>query len=313
MTSSASDYRGQSPGNPNISWPISRPTDSSSSPEPTSSPNNNNADTNNTWHPRRIRLQEPSPPTPPPSLDRSNYPNGPKSLSGISLRAFLLGTTLGLTLSLTAVILTTTTTTTTAHPLWRAPFFLAALSAFHFLEYWVTAEYNTHYASISAFLLSSNGWAYNLAHSSAILECLLSHTLWPTLFPWSLNPTATKIQVALGLVLMAIGQITRTLAMAQAGSNFNHTVQVERKDGHTLVQHGIYAVLRHPSYFGFFWWGLGTQLVLGNVVCFVGYAFVLWNFFHNRIYREEKFLIAFFGDEYLEYRKRSWVGIPGLR
>lgn len=269
MTSSAS-----APGNPNISWPISRPAESSSSPELTSTTNDTN-----TWHPRQVRRRAPSPPTPPPSLDRSNYPDGPKSLSGISLRAFLLGITLGLTASLTAVILTTT-----AHPLWRAPFFLCALSAFHFLEYWVTAEYNTHYASISAFLLSSNGWAYNLAHSSALLECLLSHTLWPALFPWSLSSTATKAQVALGLVLMAIGQVTRTLAMVQAGSNFNHTVQVERKDGHTLVQHGIYAVLRHPSYFGFFWWGLGTQLVLGNVVCFAGYAFVLWNFFHNRIY-----------------------------
>lgn len=85
---------------------------------------------------------------------------------------------------------------------------------------------------------------------------------------------------------MALGQMTRSLAMSQAGSNFNHNVQVERKEGHVLVQHGVYAVLRHPSYFGFFWWGLGTQLVLQNVVCLVGYAVVLWRFFANRIRRE---------------------------
>ncbi|KAF7164896.1 hypothetical protein CNMCM6106_001281 [Aspergillus hiratsukae] len=111
---------------------------------------------------------------------------------------------------------------------------------------------------------------------------------------------------------MVLGQTIRTLAMKQAGTNFNHTVQVERQEGHTLVRHGVYAVLRHPSYFGFFWWGMGTQLVLGNVVCFVGYAAVLWNFFYNRIKREEKFLISFFGDEYVEYMKRTWVGIPGI-
>lgn len=79
--------------------------------------------------------------------------------------------------------------------------------------------------------------------------------------------------------------------MVQAGSNFNHTVQAERKEGHTLVQHGVYAVLRHPSYFGFFWWGLGTQLVLGNVVCFAGYALVLWRFFYKRIH--SKFPVFF--------------------
>ncbi|KNG83263.1 prenyl cysteine carboxyl methyltransferase Ste14 [Aspergillus nomiae NRRL 13137] len=245
---------------------------------------------------------------PPPPLDSSNYPNGKKSLAGISLRAFLLGTTLGLSSSLTIVLRFLET------PLWRIPFFLASLALFHFLEYYVTAAYNTRYANISAFLLSSNGWAYNVAHISAALECLLAQHFWPTAgyLNWGAIAPGLKIQVALGLVLMIIGQVVRTLAMVQAGSNFNHTVQVERKEDHRLVTHGIYSVLRHPSYFGFFWWGLGTQLVLGNVVCFMGYTLVLWRFFSSRIFREEKFLIAFFGDDYVEYKKRSWVGIPGI-
>lgn len=132
---------------------------------------------------------------------------------------------------------------------------------------------------------------------------------------------------------MVVGQTIRSVAMAQAGSNFNHTVQVTRREGHVLVTGGVYSVLRHPSYFGFFWWGLGTQLVLGNGVCFVAYAVVLWRFFSGRIWSkfyffflllvlglcanrfvigEEKFLVAFFGEEYERYRKRSWVGIPGI-
>ncbi|RMJ23648.1 carboxyl methyltransferase [Aspergillus sp. HF37] len=109
---------------------------------------------------------------------------------------------------------------------------------------------------------------------------------------------------------MALGQGIRSLAMVQAASNFNHNVQVERKEGHVLVRHGVYGVLRHPSYFGFFWWGLGTQLMLGNVVCLAGYAVVLWRFFYKRVHREEEFLVAFFGDEYVDYRKHTWVGIP---
>ena len=86
--------------------------------------------------------------------------------------------------------------------------------------------------------------------------------------------------------MLVVGQATRTLAMVQAGSNFNHFVQVRKKQGHELVTDGIYAWLRHPSYFGFWWWGLGTQMVLGNGICFVGYTVVLWGFFKRRIESE---------------------------
>lgn len=223
-----------------------------------------------------MRTMKPSPP-----LDPSNYPNGEKSLSGISLRAFLIGTTLGIstcvTLSLAFLLAT---------PFWRVPFFLASLCLFHFLEFYITAAYNTRYASVSAFLLSSNGWAYNVAHGSAMLECLIGYYFFPESRYYSLSIEdnyGIKITVVLGVLLVVLGQTVRTLAMAQAGSNFNHTVQVEYKEGHTLVRNGVYALSRHPSYFGFFWWGLGTQLVLGNVVCFVGYAVVLWRFFSSRI------------------------------
>ena len=120
--------------------------------------------------------------------------------------------------------------------------------------------------------------------------------------------------------------------MAQAGSNFNHLVQMRRKQGHELVTDGIYAWLRHPSYFGFWWWGLGTQVVLGNWACLVGYAVVLWRFFSGRIESElflgfgvwiggsadsgvgeEELLINFFGGDYVRYRARTRVGIPFIR
>ncbi len=40
---------------------------------------------------------------------------------------------------------------------------------------------------------------------------------------------------------------------------------------------------RHPSYAGFFYWALGTQLVLQNPVSFSFFLVVLWRFFHSRI------------------------------
>ncbi|PGH08926.1 protein-S-isoprenylcysteine O-methyltransferase [Blastomyces parvus] len=239
-------------------------------------------------------------------VDPAILPGGKKSLAGISIRSFVLGQVFGLCIVVTSLLLKS------SNPLWRAPFFLTTLSLFHFLEYYITARYSTPYASISAFLLSSNGAAYNIAHTSALAECLFTRLVLSERYVKlaSLAFGGTRMQIGLGLVLIVVGQLVRSLAMAHAGTNFTHTVQSRRREGHTLVKDGIYSILRHPSYFGFFWWGLGTQMVLGNAVCFVAYAIVLWKFFSSRIQREEKFLIGFFGKEYIEYRDMTRVGIP---
>ena len=230
-----------------------------------------------------------------PSSDSLSSPDTPKSqippacdLSGISLRAFSLGLVLGIS-TLVAVLLAVS-----HQPLWRLPFFLSTLSLFHFLEYQVTAAYNPSAATVSAFLLTSNGKAYNVAHGLAFLECFLrllfvpsatKHILQSTLIPVDDGTFSTlnKSWLALGFGMLLVGQVTRTMAMAHAGSNFNHTVQMRKRQGHFLVIDGVYAWLRHPSYFGFFWWGLGTQVVLGNAFCLAGYTVALWRFFRHRI------------------------------
>ena len=59
---------------------------------------------------------------------------------------------------------------------------------------------------------------------------------------------------------------------AQAGSNFDHIVQSNKDSGHQLVTTGVYTYLRHPSYCGWFWWSIGTQVLLCNPLCIVAYA-----------------------------------------
>ena len=77
-------------------------------------------------------------------------------------------------------------------------------------------------------------------------------------------------------------------------------------------------------------------MVLGNAVCLVGYAVVLWRFFRRRIEsrlsfffpmlietkggvggaftnpctEEETLLVGFFGMDYVRYKDRTRVGIP---
>ncbi len=78
----------------------------------------------------------------------------------------------------------------------------------------------------------------------------------------------------LGLALIVVGQGVRTIAMCTCGSNFSHVVKEVNEDGHKLVTNGIYSILRHPAYFGWFYWSIGTQLFLCNPICTIFYTWV---------------------------------------
>lgn len=240
----------------------------------------------------RIELHQNGAPAYPPTsyIPPAYMPGGRRSLSGVSIRAFALGIALGSCLLLTLELLYW------GYGLWRAPCFVAILALFHYLEFDMTARYNPIDASISSYLLLSNGMAYAAAHTAAMLELLVRYWLYsgykpqwlgvpfraPTIFP----TIPAALTAGIGLALVVVGQLVRSAAMRQAKTNFNHVVQWTKRADHVLVTNGVYGFSRHPAYFGFFWWGLGTQVLLGNCLCFVAYAVVLWKFFSTRIRRE---------------------------
>jgi protein-S-isoprenylcysteine O-methyltransferase len=92
------------------------------------------------------------------------------------------------------------------------------------------------------------------------------------------------------------------------GEHFSH--QLSYRPPSKLITHGIYDTLRHPSYTGFYYYSVGTQLLLLNPICAAGYAFVLSRFFRDRIEEEESRLQAVEG--WSSYRKRTGVYIPGV-
>ncbi|WPH02865.1 Hypothetical protein R9X50_00573300 [Acrodontium crateriforme] len=236
-------------------------------------------------------------------FDASLLPRGSRSLSSIGLQSFWLG------FSLSLCLLTSAFLAMRENTFWRFPAFFACLSLFHFLEYYTTARYNLPATRASSFLLFNNGTAYNIAHSLAASEIVISYFL-PSYQSWLVYPPWT---VGFGATLIVVGQTVRSVAMAQAGTNFNHTPVRTRAADHELVTKGMYAYFRHPSYFGFFWWALGTQILVGNKLCLAGYAAALWKFFHDRIIAEEKSLVRFFGKDYEAFRERTRTGIPFVR
>lgn len=202
------------------------------------------------------------------------FPGGKRSLAGIAVRAFFLGNAAILGFFCAAQL------AYHSNNLWRPFLFLGTLSVFHFFEFYTTAAYNTPSAYIASFLLT-NGNQYRIAHTMAFVETFVTSYFLPE---WQ-SRINSPLAILVGFAMVVVGQVVRSIAMAQAGTNFNHTVQSRKNEGHELVTRGLYAYFRHPAYFGFFWWGIGTQVMLGNTVCFLGYAGVLWYFFKMRINR----------------------------
>ena len=188
---------------------------------------------------------------------------------------------------------------------WNWCFYIASMCTFHLMEFFVTAFFNPRVVASDSFLINHSK-AYTVAAMIASTEFWIRFCMGnngSSSYGWK----ATTV-VGAGMVLGA--QLMRSYAMLQCGESFNHYIQVQRKDNHVLVTDGIYRWFRHPSYTGFYYWSIGTQLLLHNRVSTLLFAVAGWKFFAQRIPFEEKWLIKLFGDEYYDYVQRSYVGIP---
>jgi len=178
--------------------------------------------------------------------------------------------------------------------------YLLSVSIVHILEYSYAWNFHPKDASQDSYLLTN---MYIIALGASFVEYFLELYFLPSL-------KSIRIVTAIGIIVMLGGQIIRTIAMWTAGSNFHHLVRERREKKHTLVRSGIYSVFRHPSYFGWYYWAVGTQVVLVNPICIAGFAYALWKFFDERIEHEEEMLIKFFGDDYRRYKKEVPTRIP---
>lgn len=112
-----------------------------------------------------------------------------------------------------------------------------------------------------------------------------------------------------------IGVVTGTFGIwlvwcshADLGSNWSYNVEV--RDEHALVTNGVYKVLRHPMYSGFFVMNVSQALLiqnwivgpLGLISFFVMYAV--------RVDAEEQLMRDHFGDEYNTYCESTDRIIP---
>jgi protein-S-isoprenylcysteine O-methyltransferase Ste14 len=135
---------------------------------------------------------------------------------------------------------------------------------------------------------------------SLITSIVIYFTRWGT-FEFNLS-------VYVGFVLVAIGLFVRWYSIRSLGRSFQVSVTIMKDQ--QLIQHGIYKLIRHPSYTGLLLYYIGLGLVMHNyisiLILLIGplYAVAM------RIRKEEVFLADHFGNDYLEYCKSSSRLIP---
>jgi protein-S-isoprenylcysteine O-methyltransferase Ste14 len=90
------------------------------------------------------------------------------------------------------------------------------------------------------------------------------------------------------------------------------SVTLEIRQNHGLVTDGIYRFVRHPMYSAYFLWALSQALLLPNWIAGPAGLLGFGTLFAFRVRREERMMLAAFGDAYAEYAARTKRIIPGV-
>lgn len=125
--------------------------------------------------------------------------------------------------------------------------------------------------------------------------------LWNTLLGWKINPHFDPLHI-LSNVLIFGGFILLAAAWK---------VLYEAQKTHTLATSGPYAHVRHPQYDGFILIMLGFLFQWPTIVTLIMFP-ILVGMYVKLARREEKEVVAEFGDKYLRYAAATPAFFPHL-
>ncbi len=135
----------------------------------------------------------------------------------------------------------------------------------------------------------------------------MAAVVWLRLGVIALPELARRGTMLVGLTIMLIGAALNVVGRLNLGRNWAD--QVTEYADQSLVQHGAYAVVRHPLYASISWMFVGASLVFRDVVLLGAtlLAFVPAVIF--RALQEERLLEKRF-PEYQDYRRRVGMLFP---
>jgi protein-S-isoprenylcysteine O-methyltransferase len=147
------------------------------------------------------------------------------------------------------------------------------------------------------------GRAFLIAAAVLLLAPLLNY--------WELGLIRGGSHLAwLGIFLMLGGIALRVWSNRVLGEFYTRTLRTVAQQ--RLIREGPYRVLRHPGYLGFLLMWAGAGLATSNWLAIVLSMSVMVAAYGFRISAEESMLLGTFGEEYEQYRRRTWKLIPFL-
>lgn len=117
------------------------------------------------------------------------------------------------------------------------------------------------------------------------------------------------IIIIIGTLAIVSGCFINITGRFNLGSNWANHIKIY--DEHTLVQKGMYKIVRHPLYASIMLMFYGTCLVYRNILCFFAVTFIFIPFMYYRAKQEETLLIQAF-PEYKDYKRRTGMFFPKI-
>ena len=124
------------------------------------------------------------------------------------------------------------------------------------------------------------------------------------------NTIAVLVIIIIGTGMIAAGSVINILGRLQLKSNWANHIKIY--EGHTLVNRGVYKIIRHPLYASIMLMLFGGSLAYRNWLSAVLTAFIFIPFMYYRAKQEEKLLQDEFA-EYREYMKNTGMFFPKFR
>lgn len=147
-------------------------------------------------------------------------------------------------------------------------------------------------------LLALNSFGY------IILPLIWMTTDWFKFADYRLAPVFS----AIGFVLYALAIFI--IIKAQIQLNHSWSPWLEVFAGHKFVGQGMFKHIRHPIYAAHFLWAAAMPLIMHNWLAGFALLATFLPFYFYRIGREEKMLLEYFGESYLEYMQRTERIVP---
>lgn len=121
------------------------------------------------------------------------------------------------------------------------------------------------------------------------------------IFAWVAWRVSVSPRYIIGLTIAAIGFVLWMVARQQLGKSFTVTAQAK-----ALVTTGLYSKIRNPIYFFGGVAFVGVFLAWGNIYALVGVIVLYFVMQGLRARKESTVLEQAFGDEYRQYKARTW-------